>query len=375
MSPANNNLPHTRVPSEDIDRRVSPSQLGQSRHRFFGRLMQRLALGIVGIVSTSTLVVASDDERKPQDTGPRAEQAVTVGAEGWPLPGFLIRPDGDGPFPAVVLVHGSGPHDADETVFANKPFRDIAHGLADHGVASLRYVKRTREHGERLTTEKPDFTIDDEVVDDAVAAIAWLRQQPGIDPERVFVIGHSLGATLAPRIGQLAGNQAAGLILVAAAARPVEDLVMEQVRYLAPSQGISDDTIAQMQAQANQVKALAGGAVHENGEPLMLGLSAAYWNSLSAYQPVSVARTLSLPMLILHGERDYQVTLADLALWREGLAGEARVEIRSYPSLNHLFIAGEGPSMPTEYMREGRFDAEAIADMAAWIAARRPSSP
>ncbi len=316
-----------------------------------------------------------DEPGKTDDTDTTNEEPVTVGAEGWPLDGFLVRPDGDGPFPAVVLVHGSGPHDADETVFANKPFRDIAHGLVNHGVASLRYVKRTRAHGERLKTERPDFTIDDEVVDDAVAAVAWLRRQPGIDADRVFVVGHSLGATLAPRIGERSGTDAAGLVLIAAGARPIEDLVMEQVRHLAPSQGISDEVIAGLQAQSDRVKALARGEAIDLDEPMMLGLSAAYWQALSAYDPVASAQALSLPMLILHGERDYQVTMTDLGLWRDALGDADRVAIKSYPALNHLFIAGEGPSLPAEYNTAGHFDAQAIADMAQWIASQARPQP
>ncbi len=303
------------------------------------------------------------------------EESVTVGAEGWPLDGLLVRPDGDGPFPAVVLIHGSGPHDADETVFANKPFRDIAHGLADHGVASLRYVKRTHAYGERLKADKPDYTIDDEVIDDAVAAVHWLRQQPGINANGVFVVGHSLGATLAPRIGERIGTDAAGLVLIAAGARPIEDLVMEQVRYLAPSQGITDEVITGLQAQSDRVKAQARGEPIDADEPMMLGLSAAYWQALSAYDPVASAKALSLPMLILHGERDYQVTMTDLGLWRDALGDTDRVQIRSYPALNHLFIAGEGPSLPAEYGTAGHFDAHAIADMAQWIVSQARSTP
>ena len=126
------------------------------------------------------------------------EREVTIDAGGsgeWSLPGTLTVPAGAGPFPAVVLVHGSGPNDRDETVEASKPFRDLAWGLASRGVAVLRYEKRTRQYAAKVAAMK-SFTVQQETVDDAVAAAALLRHTQGIDPKRVFVLGHSLGAML-----------------------------------------------------------------------------------------------------------------------------------------------------------------------------------
>jgi dienelactone hydrolase len=292
------------------------------------------------------------------------EAAVTVGAEGWPLDGILTRPDTAADVPAVVLVHGSGPLDADETVFANKPFRDIAHGLAQRGIASVRYVKRTRAHGDRLKRERPDYTIDDETVDDAVAAVRWLREREGIDRDAVFVLGHSLGGLMAPAIG--AREPAlAGLVLVAGPSRPAEDLLLEQVRYLADSQGITAEQIAQLEAGRQRIKALARG--EDVDAPLPLGMSAAWWRSMSAHDPIATARGLAMPMLVLHGGRDYQVTADDFEGWRTGLAGRDDVVFRLYPRLNHLFLDGDAPSMPSEYLKAGHVDEAPIADIAAWI--------
>src|SRR5262249_23144105 len=133
-----------------------------------------------------------------------------------------------GPFPAVVLVHGSGPNDRDETILGNKPFRDLAGGLASQGIAVLRYEKRTRAHAAKLAVKTP--TLDEEVTDDAVAAGKLLRRTKDVDPKRVFVLGHSLGATMAPRIGER-DPDIAGLIVLAGATRPLEDLILEQVSY------------------------------------------------------------------------------------------------------------------------------------------------
>src|SRR5262249_26794773 len=150
------------------------------------------------------------------------ETEVTVGAADWPLPGTLTLPRGDGPFAAVVLVHGSGPHDRDETIGPNKPFRDLAWGLASQGVAVLRYEKRTSEHGARFVQLKdPGFK--EELLDDAVAAAAVLRKHKEIDPRRIFILGHSLGAFWAPRLGTL-DPDLAGLVVLAGNTRPLEDL-------------------------------------------------------------------------------------------------------------------------------------------------------
>lgn len=314
-----------------------------------------------------------DDHAESASTPPadRRERAVTVGSEDWPLPGILTIPDGTGPFPAVVLVHGSGPHDADETVFGNKPFRDLAQGFADRGVASLRYVKRSKEHAQRMLAETPTFGIDDEVTDDAVAGISWLNGQNGIDGTQVFVLGHSLGALLAPRVCQRS-DTCAGSILLAGSTRPIEDIVVAQVRYLAPHQGISDEQIAQIEAQAERVRRMRRG--QEVDGPLLLGLPAEYWRSLGDYDPIATARALDRPMLILQGERDYQVTMVDFAGWRDGLSGRPEATLKSYPALDHLFMAGSGPSLPGDYMQPRHVDAQVIDDIAAWMNARASDS-
>ncbi|HVO68486.1 MAG TPA: alpha/beta fold hydrolase, partial [Aggregatilineaceae bacterium] len=155
------------------------------------------------------------------------EQDVAVGAgTEWELPGTLTSPVGDGPFPAVVLVHGSGPNDRDETIAGNKPFRDLALGLASQGIAVLRYDKRTLVYGQKMAAMS-DLTVQDETISDALAAVALLRETDKIDPARIVVLGHSLGANLAPRIGQQ-DLSVAGLILMAGNARPLELLVLQQ---------------------------------------------------------------------------------------------------------------------------------------------------
>lgn len=308
------------------------------------------------------------------------ERAVTVGAEGWPLPGLLALPDGPGPFPAVVMVHGSGPNDADQRVGARAPFRDLAHGLARRGIASLRYDKRSRAHAAAMAARTPDFTLDHEVVDDAVAALRFLAGRPEVDPGRRFVLGHSLGALMAPRIAEraaaghdpaLAGapGALAGIVLLAGPTRPLHWIVVDQVEYLARHQAVGEDAIAGLRAQARHLDALARGAAPGDA-PLLLGLPASWWRDLLAYDAPATARALGVPVFVGHAGRDYQVTAADLDGWRQGLRGLDGVHFRTWPGLDHLLGRGEGLSLPADYQQPAAVDDAVIDDLAAWIQAR-----
>src|SRR5262249_20598458 len=164
-----------------------------------------------------------------------AETDVTIGSGEWALPGTLAMPVGAGPFPGVVLVHGSGPNDRDETIAQNKPFKDLALGLASRGIAVLRYDKRTKVYPAKMAG-LAGLTVKDEVVDDAIAAASMLRSQPRIDPARVFVLGHSLGGMLVPRIAA-ADAKLAGVIVMAGAVRPLDRAILEQTVYLANADG------------------------------------------------------------------------------------------------------------------------------------------
>jgi dienelactone hydrolase len=274
------------------------------------------------------------------------EEPVTVGSGEWALPGTLSIPPGSG-LAALVLVHGSGPNDRDETIGPNKPFQDLAWGLADRGIAVLRYDKRTRVHGAKMAGDK-NLTVREETIDDALQAVTLLRSRQEIDPKRIFVLGHSLGGMLAPRIGA-EDPSLAGLIMLAGSTRPLVDSAREQLEYIAsltPNAGISAE---------QGLKALRSAAPES------------YWKDLDSYNPAQVAAKLKMPMLILQGERDYQVTMADLKGWRDALADRKDVTIKSYPTLNHLFMVGEGKATPSEYERPGHVADFVLDDIAAWI--------
>jgi dienelactone hydrolase len=302
------------------------------------------------------------------------ERDVSVGEGERALPGTLALPKGDAPaagWPAVVLVQGSGAHDRDETIGPNRPFLDIARGLAAHGVAVLRYEKRSKARPQDYADGS--VTIDNETTDDAVAALQALRATPGIDPRRLFVLGHSQGGMMAPRIAAhsaQAGTPLAGIVLMAAPSRKLLDILVEQQRRLA----VLDDghtseqeaaAIANLQRQVALVR--AGGDVPQDDTPLKQ--PAAYWRSTDAVDPVAEAKADALPMLVLQGARDIQVVDADWQGWKAGFHADPGVTFKLYPALNHLGIAGEGDGNLAEYAKPGHVDEQLIDDVAAWIGA------
>ena len=301
------------------------------------------------------------------------EKEFIVGHGEWRLPGTLTLPTaGGGPWPAVVLVHGSGPNDRDETVGANKPFRDLAWGLATKGVAVLRYEKRTKEHGDKLTAAGiGQFTVQEETIDDALIAAAELRATDGLDPKRIFIVGHSLGGTVAPRIGH-ADPKLAGLIILAGATRPLEDLMVEQTRYLISLNGQpsaeSRAKLDELLAEVAKVKKLT--PADSFSTALLLHAPPAYWLDLREHDTLTIAKELKPPLLILQGGRDYQVTEVDFNCWKESLVARSNVTFKLYPKLNHLFIAGEGRSTPDEYEELGHVAEGVVTDIAEWIGAR-----
>lgn len=296
------------------------------------------------------------------------ERDVTVGSGEWAVSGTLTLPDAKPPFPAVVLLHGSGPQDRDSSLGPNKPLRDIAHGLATRGIAALRYDKRTFQHRQRLAAAL-DITPRQEVFDDALAAIALLAQTPNVDPKRIFIVGHSMGATLAPRLAAMATPKLAGIALLAAAARPTPDLLLEQLAYLRTQpENQSPEALARIAEIEKAAEKLRHLSPDETG--FILGAPVAYWRWWADYQPLNEAAQLSLPIFIAQGERDYQVTMTDFDLWRKALAAKPNVTLKSYPNLNHLFQPGAGRSKPSEYLTPGKVDATLLDDLAAWIQSR-----
>jgi uncharacterized protein len=308
--------------------------------------------------------------RRPPYSNPATFRArdVVIGGDAWKLGGTLLIPAGKPPFAGIVLVHGPGPNDRDETIYANKVFADLAEGLASRGIAVLRYDKRTKVYGQQMG--EMNYTVQQETVEDAVRAAALLRRQPEIDPARVYVLGHSLGGYLLPRIAAQDGKLA-GLIFLAANARPVEVMALEQNEYVASLNGNpSPETqkrLADLRAEVAKVRNLDP---RKSNPPVLMGLPLAYLIDLRGYDPL-VVKNLKLPALFLQGQRDFQVTMKDFELWKSAMAGRSDATFHTYPALNHLFIAGSGASAPGEYRVPGNVSGEVVRDIADWVKAQR----
>ncbi len=299
------------------------------------------------------------------------EQPVTVGNDPVKLTGTLTLPKGKGPFAAVVLVQGSGPHDQDETVGPNKPFKDVAWGLATNGIAVLRYNKRTYQYPASF---KGQFTVEQESCEDARAAVRELASRPDIDSTRIYVAGHSLGAMLAPRIAK-DDPQVAGIIIMAGNTRPLEDLIVEQVKYQASLAGPATPEIEKAIADAEKTSAAMKDPNLKPDQTVSIvgvPVPGSYVLDLRAYHPAQTAATLKIPILVMQGARDYQVRLADYDGWKKALAGDSLATFHLYPNLYHLFIAVPASdttplSSPADYNQPGHVAPEVVADAAAWI--------
>ncbi len=307
----------------------------------------------------------------PPYADPRSftEEEVTLGEGPLSVPGTLSLPHAPRPGPGVVLLAGSGPNDADETIGRNKPFKDLAWGLASAGVAVARFDKVTHAHPD-LVAADPDFTLTDEYVPQAVAAIRALRSHPAVDPRQVFVAGHSAGGTVAPRAGA-AEPAVAGLVLMAGGAQPQYQAAVRQLRYLA-SLGIPEarsaaaaaDVMARQAALIDSPELTAGTPASD----LPFGVPAPYWLDLRGYDPAAAAAALGRPVLIVQGGRDYQVTVADdLSRWQAALGGRPDVTIEVFAADDHLFFPGSGPSTPAGYEPAQHVDPEVVRSIAAWL--------
>lgn len=299
------------------------------------------------------------DWKPPAYATESAFTEIDVAVGKFALPGTLTLPKSQKPVPAVVLVHGSGPQDRDETIGAHKVFKDLAWGLASRGIAVLRYDKRS------LRVPMKTGTVKDEVLDDARDAVVIAAGHPAVDRRNVFVVGHSLGGMLAPRL-VAADSTISGLIILAGTTRPVDEVIIDQVRYL---RGDKSKEMEQAQQFAQRLKdptLRADTSIAFMGVPM----PAEYWIDLRDYRPAQAAAKLRVPMLILQGGRDYQSTTADFDGWSAALKGRPDVTLNLYSSLNHLFVAGEGRSTPDEYFRPGHVDQRVITDIADWIQKR-----
>jgi len=318
----------------------------------------------------------------PQDADTYITENIVVGkGTEYELNGLLTVPSdatADKPWPAVVLVHGSGPSDMDETVYdVNKPFRDIAEYLSSHGIAVTRYDKRTFTHGEKVLQEfGGSLTVYEETIEDAILATEMLKSDPRINSDKVFILGHSMGGSLAPRIYAMGGNYA-GLILLAGTPRSLSEVIADQqllyyketlegdelVEILALFEsGLVDEQIVTIvNTPDDEAKAKVG----ENG------VSVYYLKDFETNPAEKYIENITVPFLVMQADNDFQVfTDTDFTMYKELLGGRSSVTFKLYEGLNHLFM----PSTVTrsidihdEYKIKAHVDGQVLADIAEWI--------
>lgn len=288
--------------------------------------------------------------------------------EKYKLDAKLTLPKVSQKVPALILVHGSGPNDMDETIGPNKPFKDIAYGLATNGIAVLRYNKRTFQYNNEMALIRNEITLYEETIEDVIFAFNSLKSRPEIDSTKILILGHSLGGLAIPKIAQLIPS-ANGFILMAAANQPLEDKFLEQYTYISKlknNQGIDSTTLKLIAEQVQKVKNQEyGDNIHPETQPL--GLSAAYWQYLEKYKPLELITKITKPILVIQGERDYQVTEKEFNNWESVLESHNNSKFILYPKLNHLFLEGEKQSTPEEYGIPSNIPEYVIIDISEWI--------
>lgn len=346
------------------------------RDMTFGTTALRLLLAFDadGRMNTIRLIpapVQADSSTAVLDSTKAVERDIIVETGTFRLPGTLTLPriEKGRKVPCVILVHGSGPNDRDETIGPNKPFRDLAWLLAQHGIAVIRYDKRTKVYGNGSVPKGRKLDMDTETCDDALSAVRLAATLPEIARDSIFVLGHSQGGMMAPRIAQRS-KDVAGIIILAGLARRFEDAIMQQSEYIASLTGtISPQVRAQLdelQRQVANVKQL-GTTAFNDSIPLPLGLPKEYWEFLRTYNAAKTASALSCPILVLQGGRDYQVTMDDHRLWTMTLAIKPHAQLKVYPKLNHILQEGDGKSTPTEYNEARPVPAYVAEDIAGFI--------
>ncbi|MBQ3375836.1 MAG: alpha/beta fold hydrolase [Erysipelotrichaceae bacterium] len=298
-------------------------------------------------------------------------EKIVIGKE-YPLNGLLTLPDNtEEKVPAVVLVHGSGASNMDEKVMKLTPFKDLAEGLAEKGIASVRYDKRTYAHGMKMVKQK-DMTAKEETIEDAIMAADLLRNDERIDQDRIFIIGHSMGAMLAPRIDAEGGNFR-GLILMAGTPLRMEDIVLRQLKQAGNSNSLMKWIVnLEYKIFARKFDGLYDMSDAEAVRKKYAGnVSLYYFKEMGLKTADQYLLENNKPALIMQGGMDFQVLAdEDFRKFKEVLADRENTEYRFYPELNHCFVKGiynDILKASKEYSVEQHIPEEVIRNIADFI--------
>ena len=287
------------------------------------------------------------------------------------LPGSLYIPNNAKKGPAVVLVHGSGPHDRNCSIGKNKIFLDMALELVQKGITVLIYDKRTYvyQYHDPFPIDSMDYY--SETIDDAVAAVNFLKQQASVDSNRVFIAGHSQGALCGPLMVNKCKNLK-GLILLAAPGRSLLEIIPEQLDYIASLRTKKDETA---DAQNNAIKWQVNNALKPDltlwtKSSLPFGARAKYWLLDRNYKVLEVAKTLTLPILLIQGGRDFNVTKKDYDLWSDAMKGKSNFKKVYFEDLDHMFFVGQGMARPDDVSKPNFVSEKVTSKMIDFINAK-----
>lgn len=301
------------------------------------------------------------------------EERIIVGEGGeYPLKGMIALPEGaDEPVPAVVMLHGSGSSDMDERVLKCTPFKDLAAGLAERGIASIRYDKRSFVYGRKMV-KSGMITVREEAIEDAVLAAELIKKDPRVDSGRVFLLGHSMGAMIAPRV-DAEGGDFRGLILMAGTPRNLEEVLIDQNEAVKKSaKGLVKWIIGkQVEKMTGKVEGLnemsddEAKAISFGG-----GVTLYYFKEMGAHPAGAYLKATDKPLLVMQGSRDFQVNAEkDFNLYEEILEGKDATFVL-YEGLNHVFVPAvtdDIMKLKQEYGKERHIGAEVFDDIAEWI--------
>ena len=301
-----------------------------------------------------------------------SEKIVLGAGTEYPLNGLMTLPsDLSKPVPAVVMVHGSGASNMDEKVLKLTPFKDLAEGLARHGIASLRYDKRTFVHGRKMVRNKC-LTVKEETIDDALLAVQMLKKDPRIDHDRIYILGHSMGAMLAPRI-DAEGADVRGLIMMAGTPYRLEEIVLRQLRQAGRGSSILKKIIGlEYRFYKKRFNGLYQMSDEEAKKKKFAGnLSLYYFKEMGQKTAADYLLASKKPVLILQGGKDFQVLAKrDYRMFKKLLAGRENTEYKLYPELNHIFVKGiynDILKASKEYSVEQHIGEDVIGDIADFV--------
>ena len=272
-------------------------------------------------------------------------------------------------YPCVIFLAGSGPCDKDSTIGEAKPFKDLALGLARHGVASIRFDKVTLAHAKEFRKRR-DITLTDEYIAHALDAIQYARSYKGIDRDKIFILGHSLGAVVAPTIVAM-DDRLAGCILMAPPAQSIYRCFIRQLHYFISLDGVEAPKLRELLVEAEKRAEVADSSDLSLSTPankLPFGLGPSYWLDYRKFAPLDTVKSITKPILILQGDRDYSVTIQeDFEQWKKLAYDYPNVNWRVYEGLNHLFVHGTRLSTPLEYTLPGNVDERVVSDVGSWV--------